>query len=195
MQKGFIYVLTNSALPGKVKIGKTGRDPVQRAAELSTGSGVIGRFEVHFHIECDDIDHAEALTHQALKMYRFQNNREFFDLDAIRAVDIIKRCVSLIQIIDDVAQVGSDESATPEINVAEPASYQFRPTTSSYPSYQPRRPDQPKIAKKIVHQRAEFADHPGKYTAFLVCPKCWTGFSQELELGDDEAKCPNCERF
>jgi hypothetical protein len=74
-QKGYIYVTAHT---GNLKIGKTTKDPIQRAAELSSASGVIGRFEVYYSVECGDIDHAEALTHQALKKYRTQSNREFF---------------------------------------------------------------------------------------------------------------------
>jgi len=102
MQKGYIYVLTNTAHTGNVKIGKTTKDPIQRAAELSSASGVIGRFEVHYFVECGDIDHAEALTHQALKKYRTQSNREFFSIPADMATKIIKKCISLIEDIGNV---------------------------------------------------------------------------------------------
>src|SRR5688572_6679317 len=37
---GYLYVLINPSLPGLVKIGKTNRDPEQRAAELSAATGV-----------------------------------------------------------------------------------------------------------------------------------------------------------
>lgn len=106
MQKGYIYVLTNTAYTGNVKIGKTTKDPIQRAAELSSASGVIGRFEVYYSIECGDIDHAEALTHQALKKYRTQINREFFAIPADIATKIIIKCVSLIEDIDNVENFG-----------------------------------------------------------------------------------------
>ena len=61
---------------------------------------MIGRFEVYYSVECGDIDHAEALTHQALKKYRTQINREFFAISADTATKIIKKCVSLIEDID-----------------------------------------------------------------------------------------------
>jgi T5orf172 domain len=61
MQKGYICVLTNTHNTGNVKIGKTTKHPIQRAAELSS-TGVIGRFEVYYAVECGDIDHAEALS-------------------------------------------------------------------------------------------------------------------------------------
>jgi hypothetical protein len=158
MQKGYIYVLTNTVHTGNVKIGKTTKDPIQRAAELSSASGVIGRFEVYSFEECGDIDHAEALTHQALKKYRTQSNREFFAIPADMATKIIIKCVSLIEDIDNVENFGSgiilksqplpDKSLEPELKT---------------------------------------------YSAFFICPRCGTGFTQSLVFGEDDVRCPNCE--
>jgi hypothetical protein len=97
MQSGNIYVLINSAQPGKVKIGKTTKDPLTRAAELSSASGVLGYFDVFFSIECDDIDHVENLVHHALKDYRVQRNREFFNITPEKAATIVKRCAFLLE--------------------------------------------------------------------------------------------------
>ena len=68
---------------------------------------MIGRFEVYYSVECGDIDHAEALTHQALKKYRTQSNREFFAIPPDMATKIIKKCVSLIEDVDG-SDIGSD---------------------------------------------------------------------------------------
>ena len=46
--EGYIYILTNRYVPKLVKLGHTDRDPKVRAEELSTTTGVPGRWEV-FH--------------------------------------------------------------------------------------------------------------------------------------------------
>ena len=60
MQGGYVYVLTNPLHKRVVKIGKTTKRASERAAELSRGTGVIGRIDVHIEMRCDDIDHAAA---------------------------------------------------------------------------------------------------------------------------------------
>ena len=34
---------------------------------------------------------------------------------------------------------------------------------------------------------------PKTYSAFFICPRCGTGFSQTLAFGEDDVACPNCE--
>ena len=46
MNEGYIYVLINPSMEDVVKIGKTERDPKNRAAELSSVSGVPEKFIV-----------------------------------------------------------------------------------------------------------------------------------------------------
>ena len=80
MARGFIYVLVNSSIPGLVKIGKTTRDPTERAKELSAATGVATPFVVVFQHYFNDCDLAERYIHAILqrKGLRKSDNREFF---------------------------------------------------------------------------------------------------------------------
>ena len=46
MTPGWVYVLTNPAMPGLVKIGLTSRNPQVRAAELTQATGVPAPFVI-----------------------------------------------------------------------------------------------------------------------------------------------------
>jgi DNA-binding MarR family transcriptional regulator len=93
-QSGYIYVLANPSTSGIVKIGKTQQDPVKRAKELSSASGVPAPFIVVYHAYFDDYVQAERFVHSRLENSRVSNNREFFRVEipvAINAVVDAKR--------------------------------------------------------------------------------------------------------
>lgn len=78
--RGYIYVLANSAMPDLVKVGKTTRTPSERAAELSKVTGVPTPFIVVYEQLVDDCTAAEEFVHTVLEQqgFRESNNREFF---------------------------------------------------------------------------------------------------------------------
>ena len=61
---GYVYILTNPALPGLLKIGKTTRTPQLRAAELSKPTGVPRPFEVAYALYVLDCHRVEKRAHQ-----------------------------------------------------------------------------------------------------------------------------------
>ena len=80
MSIGYIYCMTNSAMPGLVKIGMTLDHPEERAAELSSVTGVPARFEVAISKRVVEPEAKEAAIHDLLSRlgYRFNERREFF---------------------------------------------------------------------------------------------------------------------
>jgi hypothetical protein len=84
---GFVYVLTNDAMPGLVKVGMTTRLPRDRADELSSATGVPVSFEVLYCQQVVDCHEAERLVHSQLAPYRVSGDREFFRLSTLEAVN------------------------------------------------------------------------------------------------------------
>jgi hypothetical protein len=78
--EGYVYVLTNPAMPGLVKIGRTTRLSDDRVAELSAATGVPAAFEVFFELKVEDCEAAERAAHAELSACRFRGEREFFRL-------------------------------------------------------------------------------------------------------------------
>jgi ribosomal protein L25 (general stress protein Ctc) len=75
---GFVYILSNAAMPGIYKIGYTDRAPSQRADELSRSTSVPMAFEVVVYGEVDEAQSVERDFHEMYQEYRLSGNREFF---------------------------------------------------------------------------------------------------------------------
>ncbi len=90
MQSGWVYVLTNPAMPGLVKIGLTSRDPQARAAELTQASGVPAPFALAWCRGVADCAAVEAAVHRMLADRRVSGRREFFRCTAKAARQVIE---------------------------------------------------------------------------------------------------------
>jgi hypothetical protein len=88
MAKGFLYILSNEAMPGLLKIGYSVKVPTERVAELFT-TGVPEPFELAYYCLVEDAHKLEAQVHRDLHTKRHRLGREFFRIEldeAIRAV-------------------------------------------------------------------------------------------------------------
>ena len=76
---GYIYCLSNLAMPGICKVGMTKRMPDVRAKELFT-TGVAHPFKIEFAKKVSGFKHKEQILHNILSQYseRVSYNREFF---------------------------------------------------------------------------------------------------------------------
>jgi hypothetical protein len=81
-QGGYVYFMTNPAIPGHVKIGSTRLTPDERARQLSSGTAVARPFKVIAFqwFEGQMLLHAERELHAKYRQYRVPH-REFFELD------------------------------------------------------------------------------------------------------------------
>lgn len=88
--EGIIYILTNPAMPGMIKIGKTNLSDVKlRMAQLHT-TGVPLPFECEYAAKVKDIDMVEKALHTAFSPNRINPKREFFGIEPYQAIGIIK---------------------------------------------------------------------------------------------------------
>ena len=88
-KQGIVYVLTNPAMPGLVKIGQTTNEIKNRMNELNT-TGVPLPFECLFACEVDDCKLVENALHKAFYPYRVNPKREFFEIDPDQAIAILR---------------------------------------------------------------------------------------------------------
>ncbi len=85
-----IYILTNEAMPGYVKIGKTTSSVEQRVLELSRSSAVPLPFECYYAAKVKDANKVELAFHDAFGDHRVNPRREFFNIAPERVVAILK---------------------------------------------------------------------------------------------------------
>ena len=84
-----VYVLTNPAMPGLVKIGKTANNDVQdRINELFT-TGVPAPFRCEKAVKVSSGSGVEKALHKALKKNRYNSVREFFEIEADHLSDLL----------------------------------------------------------------------------------------------------------
>lgn len=102
-----VYVLTNEAMPGLVKIGRTTSDLATRIRDLYQ-TGVPLPFELFFACEVQDSKFVESQLHEAFGDHRVSKNREFFKLAPERA----RAALSLAKIRE--VKLGDEIFETPE---------------------------------------------------------------------------------
>lgn len=86
---GYVYVLSNRSMKGLVKIGMTTRTPEERAAELSSVSGVPHPFEVCWaRAIVGNVSRIERLVHDRLAKHR--TGKEFFRVSLAQAKSTIE---------------------------------------------------------------------------------------------------------
>ena len=107
MPEGIIYVLTNEAMLGFVKVGKTSTSVVERIKGLD-GTSLPFPFECYYAARVADMDKVEKLVHDAFADQSVTRRREFFTVDpervrsAIRLAEIEDVTPSEDEIVEDV---------------------------------------------------------------------------------------------
>jgi hypothetical protein len=87
--EGIVYVLTNPAIPGMVKIGKTSRGMDARLNELYS-TGVPLPFECAYAARVADEGTVERAFHLAFGPYRVNLKREFFTIEPEQAIALLR---------------------------------------------------------------------------------------------------------
>ena len=90
---GYVYVLSNSVMPGIVKIGRSKHGGRTRAIDLykQGGTGVPMPFKMEFEMWWTDCVSLEAYVHEKFDKKRINESREFFSVTPFEAMqEIIK---------------------------------------------------------------------------------------------------------
>jgi hypothetical protein len=86
----YVYVLTNPAMPGMVKIGYTDQSDLNvRIGQLYT-TGVPVPFDVAYAAQVENARQVEDALHTAFGPNRVNQNREFFRIDPEQAIVILR---------------------------------------------------------------------------------------------------------
>ena len=85
-----VYVLTNPAMPGLVKIGFTNRDDANRRIAELYSTGVPVPFTLEFACRVPNAEEVERALHIAFAPHRINPKREFFRIEADQAIAILR---------------------------------------------------------------------------------------------------------
>jgi hypothetical protein len=109
-----VYVLSNPAMPGLVKIGRTnGADATARIDQLYT-TGVPVPFKLEFACKVENPDEVEKALHLAFAPHRVNSKREFFRMAPEQAIAILK----LLHTEDATGEVAAQPSTIDQESVA-----------------------------------------------------------------------------
>lgn len=114
-ESGMVYVLTNPAMPGIVKIGLTTRDKIDSRLQELFKTNVPVPFKCEFACKVDDCRKVESALHVAFRPYRFPQ-REFFKIEPDQAIAILK-LLEKVEITEEINKE-IDESTTLEERAA-----------------------------------------------------------------------------
>lgn len=110
-----VYVLTNPAMPGIVKIGMTrASDAGQRIATLSSNSSVPLPFECVYACNVPDARRVEQALHIAFGPDRINPSREFFRTSprqVIAVLELLHRGVEVTEEVEAEAEAQTDPEA------------------------------------------------------------------------------------
>lgn len=111
--KGIIYILSNPAMPGIIKIGKTTQEDVKTRMQQLYQTGVPLPFDCVYAASVNNIDDVEKALHVAFNPNRLNPKREFFEIEAIQAIAIIK----LLQIENVSQQVEKEAEVIDQVEL------------------------------------------------------------------------------
>ena len=91
INKQYVYILSNPAMPRLIKIGYTKNHPGERVKQLSRSSSIPVPFDVEWVYPCYNAIELEGEVHKYLESYRVNDSREFFQIPIKKAKSIIKK--------------------------------------------------------------------------------------------------------
>jgi hypothetical protein len=110
--KGYVYILSHSNMPGLLKIGMTERSIEERVNELSSSTGVPGKFIIEAYFPSTDPYKNEHDLHMMLDNFRVSKSKEFFQCpleEAVRCAKIVCPEASLMKLRHPIRQLTPSE--------------------------------------------------------------------------------------
>jgi hypothetical protein len=112
-----VYVLTNPAMPGLVKIGSTTQNEVDVRMKQLFSTGVPVPFDCVFACRVASAVSVEKALHHAFGNTRINPNREFFRIEADRVISILK-LLHVEDVTTDVEQTIESDATPADLQAA-----------------------------------------------------------------------------
>lgn len=109
---GYVYVLSSPLMSGVYKVGCSTNDPVERARQLSAGSGIPYPYTVAYSRRVALPFAAETALHSELDSYRINDSREFFKVP-------LHHIITLIEQHDEVLEISEMDEGPLDLSFSE----------------------------------------------------------------------------
>lgn len=108
-----VYVLTNPAMPGLVKIGFTSNEDAKKRIDGLYSTGVPFPFKIEFVCKVPNAQDVEKALHVAFGPDRVNPKREFFQINSEQAIAVLK-LLHVEETTEQVAQQCADGGVDPQ---------------------------------------------------------------------------------
>lgn len=160
MAVGYIYILSNQAMPSLLKIGFTLRSVLERVNELNSATGVPKPFEIEYYCLTAEVEDVEKEIHSVFATNRI-DGKEFFKIElhtAIATTDSKVRKITEDRFINNPSIFINKEDRSVDFDKID---YSFIGTDDIY-------------CKKCG---TYFCDLRNQFSKPLNCPKCGNVFN------------------
>jgi hypothetical protein len=103
LENNIVYVLSNPAMPGLVKIGKTNSQELKERMKQLYTTGVPFPFDCEYACKVDDCSKVEKAFHNAFGNVRINDKREFFEIEPERVISILE-LLAIEDISDEISK-------------------------------------------------------------------------------------------
>lgn len=180
--RGWIYVITNKAMPGIVKIGYSMKDPRLRADELNhTGSPYP--YEVEYEVLIEEPSQFERNVHLRLKDYSV--GKEWFNCaldDAVRAIRNLGGKSIIYENSENLRKNNMSQRDNESHGNNETNRTISSPKVNYESGYKPETSTHVVNGKKILHIKQE-------------CTRCKKVYSFALTNYRQNSHCPSCGKY
>ncbi|MBB5412596.1 hypothetical protein HDG34_006573 [Paraburkholderia sp. HC6.4b] len=147
--RGWVYVITNKAMPGLIKIGFSTKDPATRAEDLG-GTGAPHPYEVQFDALVFQPYEVEQRVHLALA--DLNEGKEWFRCTVSHAIQVIVRIAGSNLLLETRSELQKDiEQAAQKAATAEAQARRAQPIEQP----QQRRPFDPSAVRPQARPTAD----------------------------------------
>ncbi len=108
MSEGIVYILTNAAMPGYIKVGMTHQNDVAVRVKGLDNTSLPLPFECYYSAKVPDCRRLERTLHFVFGEKRVRGNREFFTAEP----DLVKAIIELVA-VENVTPSDAEQSITP----------------------------------------------------------------------------------
>lgn len=163
--RGWVYVMTNPAMPGLVKVGFSTKDPKIRAKELD-GTGLPYPYNVAYDALLEGPRQIEIGVHRELRQHH--EAKEFFRVSVEVAVQALERVVAQqgksVLLSSSVFHISSAERAASNILC--------KATTTRPPTQTNNRSGTTQFVGTCGYCRQDFSVTLTRHDSCAVCPNC-----------------------